>query len=202
MRAGAWSRGHTLKSMLLTYSKIRQGVFDCGSRTCGDGETHEDEMGREHLNTRTPEHRRRELRWMRMLGRRRTISSSRMMLVPPARFCRIFISRLIFFFLTGFRILMMTCGEYPRHIGETHGQDAISGLPTSHGRGASGILRAEEIASGGGQPEEFFSCERDSIRTLFPVVTWIPSKTSEYLPRPTLRTTSAKSASSGMWNAA
>ena len=59
----------TLKSVLLTYSKMRQGVFDCGSRT---------------------------------------MSSRRMMLVPPARFCRILISRLIFFFLTGLRILMIT----------------------------------------------------------------------------------------------
>ena len=56
-----------------------------------------------------------------------------MMFVPPARFCRILISRFIFFFLTGFRILMIT---------------------------------------------------------FVPVATWMPSKTSEYLPRPTLRTTS------------
>ena len=44
----------------------------------------------------------------------RTTSSSLMMLGPPYRFCKILISRLIFFFFTGFRILMM-------HL--RHGQD-------------------------------------------------------------------------------
>lgn len=63
----------------------------------------------------------------------RTTSSSRMMFVPPRRFCRILISRLIFFFLTGLRILI------------TH---------------------------------------------RLPSRTHTPSKTSLYLPRPTLRTIS------------
>ena len=63
----------------------------------------------------------------------RTQSSSEMTLGPPHRFCRILISRLIFFFLTGLRIL---------------------------------------------------------ITQRSPVGEWTPSKTSEYFPRPTLRTTS------------
>jgi hypothetical protein len=37
----------------------------------------------------------------------RTTSSRRMMFGPSARFCKIFISRLIFFFLTGLSILMI-----------------------------------------------------------------------------------------------
>ena len=84
----------TLKSVLLTYSKMSDGVLLWGSRT---------------------------------------MSRSLMMFGPPVRFCRILISRLIFFFFTGLRILI------------TH-----------------------------------FS--------LLPECT--PSNTSEYLPRPTLRTTS------------
>ena len=63
----------------------------------------------------------------------RTVSRKEMMLGPPARQRRMATSRRIFFFFTGFRILM------------TH---------------------------------------------LEPVGVWQPSKTSEYLPRPTLRTTS------------
>ena len=84
----------TLKSVLFTYSKMSDGVFDCGSRTMSS-------------------------RWIT--------------LVPPRRFCRILISRLIFFFFTGLRILMIT-----------------------------------------------FEFVRTST----------PSNTSEYLPRPTFRTTS------------
>ena len=56
-----------MKSVLLTYSKIRLGVLLWGSRT---------------------------------------ISKSLMMFGPPVRFCKILISRLIFFFFTGLRILM------------------------------------------------------------------------------------------------
>jgi hypothetical protein len=43
-----WTR--TLKSVLLMYSNMRHGVFDCGSRTCGGGR-----LGSTLNNNRTPQ---------------------------------------------------------------------------------------------------------------------------------------------------
>ena len=90
---------------------------------------------------------------------------------PPARFCRILISLLIFFFFTGFSTLMM-------HFSGIFG-------PPSPAPGADTSIDPFDDPAAAAAAAPFpillmFACGATSP-------TFTPSNTSEYFPRPTFR---------------
>ena len=117
-----------------------------------------------------------------------TTSKSLMMFGPPHRFCRILISRLIFLFLTGLRILTTHLARKTRVSGAAAKSQSV-------GRCFSRAIHTTTVPLRVGKwiaaaAVQVVVRKRVAQGHLSPLLAFTPSNTSLYFPRPSLRISS------------